>query len=171
MLHFLTGLSAWDDSKACANIHFLNVSDQMFTTANSIPTDVRPPLGEAHGGYTFCATASWILIQPYLNTHYRDNEKPTIDLPALLRWTTQMQGGDIELGGFRGRTNKLVDGCYSWWVGGCIALVEGLLGVGGKDVGSKSSMNQNQSGDDEAWDDVDGESHYLSSSSVVVLII
>jgi protein farnesyltransferase subunit beta len=27
-------------------------------------------------------------------------------------------------GGFAGRTNKLVDACYSWWVGGCWALIE-----------------------------------------------
>ena len=41
-----------------------------------------------------------------------------------------MQGVDIELGGFKGRTNKLVDGCYSWWCGGSFALLE-ALGVGG----------------------------------------
>lgn len=27
-------------------------------------------------------------------------------------------------GGFAGRTNKLVDACYSWWVGGCWSLIE-----------------------------------------------
>lgn len=31
----------------------------------------------------------------------------------LLRWSASCQGG-ME-GGFMGRTNKLVDGCYSWW--------------------------------------------------------
>jgi protein farnesyltransferase subunit beta len=41
-----------------------------------------------------------------------------------------MQGTEIELGGFKGRTNKLVDGCYSWWCGGSFALLE-ALGVGG----------------------------------------
>ena len=92
----------------------------------------RPPLGEAHGGYTFCATASWVLLQPYVQTYYpaKALPQPRIDLHGLLRWATHMQGTDIELGGFRGRTNKLVDGCYSWWVGGCVVLVEGLLGIG-----------------------------------------
>jgi protein farnesyltransferase subunit beta len=44
-------------------------------------------------------------------------EKPKlqIDLKILLRWLVQVQGTEAELGGFRGRTNKLVDGCYSWW--------------------------------------------------------
>ena len=31
-------------------------------------------------------------------------------------------------GGFSGRTNKLVDGCYSHWIGGCWPLVEVCLG-------------------------------------------
>lgn len=30
-------------------------------------------------------------------------------------------------GGFSGRTNKLVDGCYSHWVGGCWPLLEACL--------------------------------------------
>lgn len=30
-------------------------------------------------------------------------------------------------GGFAGRTNKLVDGCYSHWVGGCWPLIEAAL--------------------------------------------
>lgn len=29
-------------------------------------------------------------------------------------------------GGFNGRTNKLVDGCYSFWVGGLFALLQRL---------------------------------------------
>ncbi|GBE85920.1 Protein farnesyltransferase subunit beta [Sparassis crispa] len=93
----------------------------------------RPLLGEAHGGYTFCATATWVLLQPYLRHYYSSSstsQRPTVNMHALLRWLTQMQGTHMELGGFRGRTNKLVDGCYSWWVGGCVGLVEGLLGPG-----------------------------------------
>lgn len=30
-------------------------------------------------------------------------------------------------GGFSGRTNKLVDGCYNHWVGGCWALLENIV--------------------------------------------
>lgn len=30
-------------------------------------------------------------------------------------------------GGFQGRVNKLVDGCYSFWVGGVFPLLEELL--------------------------------------------
>ncbi|KAH9934610.1 terpenoid cyclases/Protein prenyltransferase [Amylocystis lapponica] len=96
----------------------------------------RPVLGEAHGGYTFCATATWVLLQPYLRLYYSSHPAtpaasalppaPTVDVRALTRWLVQMQGTPIELGGFRGRTNKLVDGCYSWWVAGCFALVAGL---------------------------------------------
>ena len=37
-----------------------------------------------------------------------------------------MQGEAIEAGGFRGRSNKLVDGCYSWWVGGGFPVLDAL---------------------------------------------
>lgn len=128
------------------------------------PTAPRPPLGEAHGGYTFCATASWVLLQPYIKMHYpaQSLPPPTIDYMMLLRWCTQMQGSDIELGGFRGRTNKLVDGCYSWWIGGCVILVEGLLGIG---QSGKEQHDTAKDGEDEhGWDDVDGAFTYCTST-------
>ena len=48
-----------------------------------------------------------------------------LDIPALLAWLTARQTNPE--GGFSGRTNKLVDGCYSHWVGGCWALLEAAL--------------------------------------------
>lgn len=30
-------------------------------------------------------------------------------------------------GGFQGRTNKLVDGCYSFWQAGAIPIVQALI--------------------------------------------
>ncbi|TFK21562.1 terpenoid cyclases/Protein prenyltransferase [Coprinopsis marcescibilis] len=96
----------------------------------------RPPLGEAHGGYTFCALASWVLLKPYVDLALGGKEgeaegggRPEIDLGTLTRWLVQMQGGESELGGFKGRTNKLVDGCYAWWCAGAFGLLE-ALGVG-----------------------------------------
>lgn len=126
------------------------------------PTAPRPSLGEAHGGYTFCATASWALLRPYLTTHYAraDSLPPTINMKTLLRWQAEMQGTHAELGGFRGRTNKLVDGCYSWWVGGCFLLVEGLLELERYTDGEHSTGDERQSTVDDRssdeWDDADG---------------
>ncbi|KAF8956813.1 terpenoid cyclases/protein prenyltransferase alpha-alpha toroid [Flammula alnicola] len=118
------------------------------------PPAPRPPLGEAHGGYTFCALASWVLLRPYLaSTSTSDAPLPTIDVKNLLRWLVNMQGIEIELGGFRGRTNKLVDGCYSWWCSGAFALLE-ALGVGGI---------QNADSDEVPIDDIDGRLLLLSS--------
>ncbi len=65
-----------------------------------------------------------------------------------------MQGNAIELGGFKGRTNKLVDGCYSWWVGGCAILAEGLLAGS---TGHHGHEHETKEGDDEVWDDIDGK--------------
>jgi protein farnesyltransferase subunit beta len=155
----------------------------------------KPNLGEAHGGYTFCALASWVLLQSYLNLEApgdshpgADNtderrsqrqwatehttERPKINLKRLTRWLVNMQGSEMELGGFRGRTNKLVDGCYSWWCGGSFSLLE-ALGVGGLqnltardvEVGevidpqptyAKNTVSSRQSEEEhEGWDDVD----------------
>ena len=112
-----------------------------------------PPLGEAHGGYTFCALASWVLLQPYLALYRTTmSSTPSIDLKNLLRWLTQMQGTEIELGGFKGRTNKLVDGCYSWWCGGSFALLE-ALGVGGIQNADPEEVPIDPS--DESWVDID----------------
>ncbi|KAH7730062.1 prenyltransferase and squalene oxidase repeat family protein [Aphelenchoides avenae] len=58
---------------------------------------------EAHGGYTFCGVASLALLR----------KSHLINTPSLLRWLVNRQMR-FE-GGFQGRTNKLVDACYSMW--------------------------------------------------------
>lgn len=70
------------------------------------------PGAEAHGGYTFCGLAASALAG---QTHH-------LDLPRLLHWAVHRQGA-FE-GGFNGRTNKLVDGCYSFWQGGLFPLLQ-----------------------------------------------
>lgn len=37
-------------------------------------------------------------------------------------------------GGFQGRTNKLVDGCYSFWVGATIPITQALIAQDGKQL-------------------------------------
>ena len=32
-------------------------------------------------------------------------------------------------GGFNGRTNKLVDSCYNFWVGACFPMLKDALGI------------------------------------------
>ncbi|XP_045124654.1 protein farnesyltransferase subunit beta-like isoform X4 [Portunus trituberculatus] len=70
---------------------------------------------EAHGGYTFCGLAALTL----LHAHH------LCDTPSLLRWAVNRQMR-FE-GGFQGRTNKLVDGCYSFWQGGLFPILHTLL--------------------------------------------
>ncbi|XP_021670495.2 protein farnesyltransferase subunit beta isoform X2 [Hevea brasiliensis] len=79
------------------------------------------PGSEAHGGYTFCGLAAMILI----------NEANRLDLAGLLDWVVFRQGVEC---GFQGRTNKLVDGCYSFWQGSVFALLQRLHSVNGKRV-------------------------------------
>eukprot|EP00178_Gracilaria_changii_P016634 TRINITY_DN47907_c0_g1_i1.p1 TRINITY_DN47907_c0_g1~~TRINITY_DN47907_c0_g1_i1.p1 ORF type:complete len:390 (+),score=41.23 TRINITY_DN47907_c0_g1_i1:301-1470(+) len=74
------------------------------------------PGGEAHGGNTYCGTACAVILG-----------LPTaIDIDKVLNWAVMRQM-PFE-GGFQGRTNKLVDSCYSFWVGSLFPLVASLKG-------------------------------------------
>ena len=73
------------------------------------------PGNEAHGGYTFCGLAAAVLL--------RSTDR--LDLDRLLKWAANRQ---MEReGGFQGRTNKLVDGCYSFWQGALFPMLQELL--------------------------------------------
>ncbi|GJJ14304.1 hypothetical protein Clacol_008568 [Clathrus columnatus] len=113
----------------------------------------RPSLGEAHGGYTSCALASWVFLKPF----WEGTSTPSIDVKRTIRWLTKQQGGGANMGGFRGRTNKLVDGCYSWWVGGCFALLP-ALGIQIDSVPRHIDNADDAAHDnDSEWDDVEEE--------------
>lgn len=75
---------------------------------------------EAHGAYAFCALACLSILGPPEKTIARH-----MNLPLLLSWLSARQYAPE--GGFSGRTNKLVDGCYSHWVGGCWPLLQSAL--------------------------------------------
>ena len=51
-------------------------------------------------------------------------------LPALAHWLAQRQMAPH--GGFQGRANKLVDGCYSFWQGGAFPLLHAALAERGE---------------------------------------
>lgn len=93
----------------------------------------RASMAEAHGGYSSCCLNAYFLVasaKPPDSTSYTSSFEPDypskIDVNAAIRWSALMQGEAIEAGGFRGRSNKLVDGCYSWWVGGGFPVLEEL---------------------------------------------
>ncbi|KZF19217.1 hypothetical protein L228DRAFT_271467 [Xylona heveae TC161] len=78
------------------------------------------PDNEAHGAFAFCALACLCLMddpQKIINE--------TLDVPRLISWLSSRQHAPE--GGFAGRTNKLVDGCYSHWAGGCWPLIQAAL--------------------------------------------
>ncbi|GMH43211.1 hypothetical protein BSKO_11133 [Bryopsis sp. KO-2023] len=73
------------------------------------------PGNEAHGGYAFCGVGALALL----------GKVDVLDLPKLLHWLVNMQG-PME-GGFKGRCNKLVDGCYSYWQGATFPIIHSTL--------------------------------------------
>jgi protein farnesyltransferase subunit beta len=66
--------------------------------------------GEAHGGYSFCGVAALSLM----------GRLHELDIERLMLWLSRRQ---CELGGFCGRTNKLFDSCYSFWVGATFNII------------------------------------------------
>ncbi|CAK1550512.1 unnamed protein product [Leptosia nina] len=85
---------------------------------------------EAHGGYTFCGIACLALL----------NRTQVCDIDALLRWSVNRQ---MRLeGGFQGRTNKLVDGCYSFWQGAILPIVSAILAQDDKELIETVLFNQ-----------------------------
>ena len=70
------------------------------------------PLGEAHGGYTFCGLAALIIL----------GESSKLNYDRLIEWLCNRQL--TEEGGFNGRINKLVDSCYNFWQGATFELID-----------------------------------------------
>ncbi|VDP08311.1 unnamed protein product [Soboliphyme baturini] len=70
---------------------------------------------EAHGGYTFCGIAGLLLLGREQLCHTK----------SLLKWLANRQMR-FE-GGFNGRTNKLVDGCYSFWQAACFPAMHKMF--------------------------------------------
>lgn len=94
------------------------------------------PGNEAHGGYTYCALAGLAILG--------DSEIRSSNLISLSYWLKNRQM-TIE-GGFSGRTNKLVDGCYSFWQGACFPIVYNAL-CNGASIGTDAKSTDAQVND------------------------
>ncbi len=96
------------------------------------------PFSEAHGGYTFCGAAALKLMGALDERSCQNNDGNGLDISALLGWLARRQMAYE--GGFSGRCNKLVDGCYSFWQGGAMAIVSSCY-VEGETPSSKNDSN------------------------------
>ncbi|XP_034250396.1 protein farnesyltransferase subunit beta [Thrips palmi] len=87
---------------------------------------------EAHGGYSFCGLATLFML----------GKDHLCDINAFTRWIVNRQ---MRLeGGFQGRTNKLVDACYSFWQGGAFLFLHNILFRENKTVVSADKWLFNQ---------------------------
>jgi geranylgeranyl transferase type-1 subunit beta len=71
------------------------------------------PHQEGHGGSTFCAVASLVLMGKAEQVLGKDNWRS-----ELVHWCVNRQ-----VGGLQGRPNKDEDTCYSYWIGGTLRLL------------------------------------------------
>ncbi|XP_019434331.1 PREDICTED: protein farnesyltransferase subunit beta-like isoform X2 [Lupinus angustifolius] len=110
-----------------------NVGDYILSCQTYEGGIAGEPGAEAHGGYTFCGLAAMVLI----------GEVNRLDLPRLVDWVVFRQGKEC---GFQGRTNKLVDGCYSFWQGGAVALLQRLYSVVEEQLAEASQISPKSDG-------------------------
>ena len=80
------------------------------------------PGHEAHGGSTFCAVATLVLMNRLSDV--LDEKK----IYKLRRWCVMKQAS-----GFQGRPNKEPDTCYSFWVGATLALLQSFHVISAQD--------------------------------------
>ncbi|KAF2224914.1 terpenoid cyclases/protein prenyltransferase alpha-alpha toroid [Elsinoe ampelina] len=93
------------------------------------------PDNEAHGAYAFCGLACLSII----GAPHRSIPQ-NLNVDRLVHWLVSRQPAPE--GGFSGRTNKLVDACYSHWVGGCWALLEAAIYGPGDNDSRKTLWNR-----------------------------
>ncbi|KAJ9476042.1 Protein farnesyltransferase subunit beta [Pseudozyma hubeiensis] len=139
MASFVASCQTYEGGIAAASQPtYQQLADQSISLVSQLTP--RPALGEAHGGYTYCAAASHLALS-LLGSSLAGSTAPTsssaapaagsfmlepsahLNRDALIRWATAQQGTPFEGCGFRGRTNKLVDGCYGWFSGGGLFTV------------------------------------------------
>ncbi|KJZ71145.1 hypothetical protein HIM_09444 [Hirsutella minnesotensis 3608] len=100
---------------------------------------------EAHGAYVFCALGCLSI----LDSPHRSVPR-YLNVARLASWLSARQYAPE--GGFSGRTNKLVDGCYSHWVGGCWPLLEASLKGPGKRPAAQTADRSPSQADDSLFD-------------------
>ena len=86
--------------------------------------------GEPHASFTYCALAG---IRCLLMMHNNRLDAASLIFPftalqriRLVKFLTARQQS---CGGFNGRSDKLVDGCYSFWVGASLYLINACDGI------------------------------------------
>ncbi|CAI8492528.1 unnamed protein product [Hanseniaspora opuntiae] len=82
---------------------------------------------ESHGAYAFCTLSSIIIVLDQLRVLKPEKYKNKrlhdfINIDKFIDWLAHRQ--DAVNGGLSGRHNKLVDGCYAYWVGACGSILK-----------------------------------------------
>ena len=121
---------------------------------------------ESHGGYVFCAVAGLKILG--------GGGEGNLWEGGLRDWLAKRQMSYE--GGFNGRSNKLVDNCYSFWVGGTWGVLglgreEGEVEVGGEGEGEDDEDDEviELGGDGEAVEILSTGSCFVKGATPVKL--
>ena len=122
LLHLPLSLPSDSPARAAGMETFMDGLGQYLSRCQTYEGGIAAsPGGEAHGSYAFCALACLCLCGPP-----REAVGKFLDVDALIWWLSSRQYAPE--GGLAGRTNKLVDGCYSHWLGSCWPLLQAAVG-------------------------------------------
>ncbi|KAF9903935.1 Geranylgeranyl transferase type-1 subunit beta [Lobosporangium transversale] len=126
-------LNDWSGFNRATAVHYIQ---QCQTYENGFS---QYPGQEAHGGSTYCAVAALGLMggdafkdQKTMTRNIKEGEDEVafeqrklragfLDKEGIRRWCLQRQTT-----GFQGRSNKPTDTCYSFWVGGALAILDSM---------------------------------------------
>lgn len=93
------------------------VAEYVFSCVNEDGGFSPRPGCESHAGYVHSAIGILYLL----------NRLDDINLNSVIRWIAERQMQFS--GGFQGRPNKLVDSCYSWWIGSSSRIISEHLNI------------------------------------------
>ncbi|KAG2308005.1 hypothetical protein Bca4012_083045 [Brassica carinata] len=113
------------------------------------------PGSEAHAGNTYCGLATMALI----------TEVDRLNLDSLMDWVVHQQGVEM---GFHGRTNKLVDGCYTFWQVNLLFLFVSFIRLFMCFHEYRSSHEENAHDEDDLEDSDDDDSDENSNEGLLL---
>lgn len=111
----------------------IELLEKLWRTLLTLQSDLEGGLNgtftaeESHGGYAYCTLCALIILLEMLSEKKPDSFSTKklhefVNIDRFIDWLAHRQ--DSLNGGLNGRNNKLVDGCYAFWIGACGTILD-----------------------------------------------